>query len=224
MASKGPLLTLLGGGLLATGLLVASVAATAGERDGEVDPVAAGATPTAEPTPTAGLSPSPEAPEAEPEEPAEETEPVTNVGDVDGGGASVAIVLNGDEAIAYVCDGEIEEWLEGTASDGELSLSSDDGELTASYDEDGAAGDITALGESWSFTVDEVAPPEGLYRVADTILGGAEVDGGWIVLPDGRQVGVLTVDGESTSAPELDTETGEVTIDDGTVTAQRVGD
>jgi hypothetical protein len=220
MASKGPLLTLLGGGVVAAGLLVASVVATAQERDGEDGTqVVAGATPTAEPTPTAVLSPSPEpspTPEAEPD-------PITYVGDVDGGGASVALVLNGDEAIAYVCDGEIEAWLEGTARNGELVLEGDDAELHGSYDEDAAAGEVSALGASWTFTVDLAEQPEGLYRVADTILGGAEVEGGWIVLPGGRQVGVLTVDGDSDSAPELDTGTGEVTVDGGTVTAERVG-
>jgi hypothetical protein len=223
MARKGPLLTLVGGGVVAIGLLAASMVATAGERD-NVDPVAAGnngtaePTPSAEPTPTAGLSPSPEAPEPE-----EEPEPVTYVGDVDGGGASVAIVLTGEDAIAYVCDGEIEAWLEGTATGGELTLTGDDAELTASYDGDGAEGEVNALGTTYSFTVEQVDPPEGLYRVADTILGGAEVEGGWVVLPDGRQVGVVTVDGESATAPELDTETGEVTIDGSTVTADKVG-
>jgi hypothetical protein len=220
MARKGPLLTLLGGGVLAAGLLVASTVATAQEQD-NVEPVAAGGTPTAEPTPTAVLSPSPEpepAPEAEPD-------PITYVGRVDGDGASVAIVLNGDEAIAYVCDGEIEQWLEGLASNGELELTGDgESTLTATYDGDTATGEVTALGESYSFTVEQVDAPEGLYRVADTILGGAEVDGAWIVLQDGTQVGVLTVDGESASAPELDTATGEVSTDEGTVTAERVGD
>lgn len=219
MASKGPLLTLLGGGVLAGGLLIASVVANAQENgDEEGAQVIAGATPSAEPSPTAVLSPSPEASPV-----VEEPDPISYVGDVDGGGASVALVLNGDEAIAYVCDGEIEAWLEGTARNGELVLEGEDAELTGSFDDDSAEGEVVALGESFSFTVEQVDEPEGLYRVADTILGGAEVEGGWIVLPGGRQVGVLTVDGESASAPELDTGTGEVTIDGGTVTADRVG-
>lgn len=220
MASKGPLLTLLGGGMLAGMLLVASVVAAAQERD-DTDPEAAGAAPTTE-APEAGLSPSPE-PEPSPE-PAEEVVPVSYVGGVDGGGASVAIVLNGDDAIAYVCDGEIEAWLSGPVGEGELALAGDDAELTASYDDNGASGEITALGETWSFTTEQVDEPQGLYRVADTFLGGAEVDGGWIVLPDGRQIGVLTVDGATTTAPELDTATGEVAVPGGTVTAERVGD
>jgi hypothetical protein len=216
MARNGPLLTLLGGGVLAAGLTVASVAATAEQRDGG-EQVATGATPTAE-------APSPEpSPPPEPE-PTEEPEPITYVGDVDGGGASVAIVLNGEEAVAYVCDGVNEAWLEGVAGNGELTLSGTDAELVGSYDEDSAEGEVSAGGVSWTFTVEQVDAPEGLYRIADTILGGAEVEGGLIVLDDGtRQIGVAQVDGESAPAPELDVETGVVTVGEDPVTADRVG-
>jgi hypothetical protein len=214
MARKGPLLTLLGGGVLAGGLLVASVVA-AGEQGDGGQQVATGATPTAEATPTVEPSPSPE--------PEEEPEPVTYVGDVDGGGASVAIVITGEEAVAYVCDGVNEAWLNGPARDGELTLSGEDAELVGSFDEDSAEGETTAGGVSWTFTVEQVDSPEGLYRIADTILGGAEVVGGLIVLPDGRQIGVATVDGEAGPAPELDPETGVVTVGEDPVTADRVG-
>lgn len=218
MARKGPLLTLLGGGVLAGGLLIASVVAAAEQRDGGAQ-VATGATPTAEASPTAEPSPSPE-PEPEP---TEAPEPVTYVGDVDGGGASVAIVITGEEAVAYVCDGVNEAWLEGLARNGELTLSGEDAELVGSYDEDSAAGEATAGGVSWTFTVEQVDAPEGLYRIADTILGGAEVEGGLIVLEDGRQIGVASVDGEPAPAPELDPETGVVTVDEDPVTADRLG-
>jgi hypothetical protein len=72
----------------------------------------------------------------------------------------------------------------------------------------------------WGRTIlRQVNPPRGLYRVADTI-DGAEVTGGWIVLPSGRQVGLLTVDGRSRPAPGLDPVTGRVTIGGHTLTAQ----
>lgn len=216
MARKGPLLTLLGGGVLAGGLLVASMVAAA-EQPGAGERLAVGATPTVAATPTAEPSPSPQP------APAEEPEPVTYVGDVDGGGASVAIVITGEEAVAYVCDGVNEAWLNGLARNGELTLTGDDAELTGSFDEDSAEGEATAGGVSWTFTVEQVDPPEGLYRIADTILGGAEVEGGLIVLPDGRQIGVATLDGEAAPGPELDPETGEVTVGDAPVTADRVG-
>jgi serine/threonine-protein kinase len=217
MARRSPLLTLLGGAVLAGGLLVANAAVTGDDLGSEPggDLAEAGASPTAEPEPAATPSPEP-APE-----------PVTYVGAVDGGGASVAIVINGADATGYVCDGVTEAWLTGAVEAGpragELDLRGERGDLTARLDGDSATGQVTADGRSWSFTIEQVAPPEGLYRVADTILGGAEVDGGWIVLPDGTQIGVLTVDGEAQPAPRLDPETGRVTIDGRPVTADRVG-
>ena len=217
MTRKGPLLTLLGGGVLAAGLLVASINAASGQRDDAEQDLAGAGQETPSP---AAESPEPE----ESPEPAEDSEPVTYVGWVDGGGASVAIIIDGDEATAYVCDGvTVEVWLNGPAINGELVLTGDDGELIGSYDDTEATGRTVALGREWTFTVEEVAPPEGLYAFADTIVGGAEVDGGWIVLPDGTQIGVLTVDGESGPAPELDLATGQVEIEGTTVTVERRG-
>jgi serine/threonine-protein kinase len=209
------MLTLLGGAVLAGGLLVANILVTGDDPAG--DPVAAGGTPTTPAEPTATPTP-------EPAEVPEPTEPVTYVGYVDGGGASVALVLDGEDATGYVCDGEIEAWLTGPTGSGELALRGDGGELTAKFDESSATGEVTAGGQTWTFAIAQVDPPEGLYRVADTILGGAEVDGGWIVLPDGTQIGVLTLDGQSQPAPRLDPATGAVTIDGRPVTADRVGD
>lgn len=225
MAGKSPLLTLLAGAGLATGLLVANALVTAGGPD---DGQPAGGVPVADrasPTPT----PAPASPPALEQA---DAEPVTYVGNVDGGGASVAIVIRGDEAVGYVCDGVAEAWLRGVpepsggsagSGAGELELRGERGSLAARYDQDSATGEVTADGQTWTFTIPLVAPPEGLYRVADTVLGGAEVDGGWIVLPDGTQIGVLTVDGRSRPAPALDPETGQVSIDGTPVTADRVG-
>ncbi len=230
MARNGPLVTLAAGGVLAGGLLVANVINTADEPDAD-QAVAASEQADAEPTETTEPDPAPAETE-EPEQadaetaeaqPANNADPVTYVGWVDGGGTSVAIVINGDEATAYVCDGITEAWLTGTAGAGELSLTGDDGELTASYNENYATGEAVVNGQIQRFTIDYVAPPEGLYQVADTIVGGAEVDGGWIVLPDGRQIGVLTVGADSQPAPELDLETGQVTVADTTITVDRVG-
>jgi serine/threonine-protein kinase len=51
---------------------------------------------------------------------------------------------------------------------------------------------------------------------------GAKLDGGWIVLPGGRQVGLLTRDGKASAAPRIDPETGAVTIDGKRLTARPV--
>lgn len=232
MARNSPLVTLLAGGLLGAGLLVASMLATPDQPaadEAAADEVTEQAPEDESPTPETEPPPSPEP--DEPEDPPEpeptlppEPDPVTYVGYVDGGGASVAVVVTGDEAIAYVCDGvAVEAWVSGSAEDGRLALTNDDGDtLTGAYDDSELTGETEAGGLTWTFTVEQVDPPEGLYRFADTIVGGAEVVGGWIVLPDGTQVGVVRVDGDPRPAGELDVGTGRVTIDGVAVTAEPV--
>lgn len=222
MARKGPLLTLLGGGALAAALLVASINA-ASEESPDGDLVAGAGAP--EPAPTGGAlgTPSPE-PTESPAPPEAGDEPVTYVGYVDGGDASVAIIVTGDEATAYVCDGStVEAWLAGPARDGELALESENGELVGTFDAASATGETTVEEVSYTFTVDQVDAPEGLYQFASTVVGGAEVEGGWIILPDGTQVGVATVDGAPGPAPALDPVTGEVELAGRVVVAERVG-
>jgi hypothetical protein len=220
---SGPVITLLAGTGLAAALLVASmVAANSDGAEPAERPVAGDASPTPAPSPT-GPDASP-GPDGAAEEAAVEPPPVTYVGWVDSGGASVAIIVTGDEAIGYVCDGATAEaWLQGSADGDQLRLTGDGGELTASYDGDRATGETTVAGRTWSFTAEQVDQPEGLYRFADTVAGGAEVDGGWIVLPDGSQVGVVTVDGTPQPAPALDPATGAAIVDGTRVTAERQG-
>jgi hypothetical protein len=249
MARNGPLVTLLAGGALGVGLLLASTAATPEQPELGEEPVA-GVTdsptadpsePEAEPTdeqgdelgePEATDTPDEDVGEQEPADstepaqpPAEASEPVTYVGYVDSGEASVAVIVDGaGEAIAYVCDGVgSEAWLSGPATDGQVELSGERGSLSATYDGFVVEGQTTVDGNSWTFSIALVEPPDGLYRFADTISGGAEVVGGWIVLPDGDQVGLVTVDGETAPAEMLDVETGQVTIDGDIVTAERQG-
>ena len=247
MARNGPLVTLLAGGALGVGLLVASTAATPEQPELGEEPVA-GVTdsPTAEPEPAAEPTdeqgdelgepdatdtPDEDAGEQEPADstepdqpPAEVSEPVTYVGYVDSGEASVAVIVDGGEAIAYVCDGvSSEAWLSGPATDGQVELSGERGSLSATYDGFVVEGQTTVDGHTWTFSISQVEAPDGLYRFADTISGGAEVVGGWIVLPDGDQVGLVTIDGEAAPAEMLDVETGRVTIDGDIVTAERQG-
>lgn len=245
MARNSPLVTLVAGGALGVGLLVASMAATP-EQTGADDEPAAGATesPDAEPTEPEATEPDEDLDEPEPggspgtgedadepgqddspeptQPPDEQSEPVTYVGYVDSGAASVAVIVDGDEALAYVCDGNTREaWLSGAAADGQLELTGDRGSLTATYDGFVVEGETTVDGQTWTFSVAQVDPPDGLYRFADTVAGGAEVVGGWIVLPDGNQVGAVNVDGETQPAEQLNVDTGQVTIDGDVVTAER---
>ncbi len=242
MSRSSPLVTLLAGGALGVGLLLASMAATPEEPAAGDEPAAdITESPDAEPTedlePTEPTDAQEESPppdeavdDADPDEaeqtqpPAEESEPVTYVGYVDSGAATVAVIVDGDEAIAYVCDGVSREaWLSGAAADGQLELSGDQGSLSATYDGFVAEGETTVDGQTWTFSIAQVDPPEGLYRFADTIAGGADVVGGWIVLPNGDQVGLVNVDGESQPADQIDVETGRVTVEGEVVTAERQG-
>lgn len=222
MKRKGPIVTLLGGAALAAALLIANINATGGDDDAAL----AGDDQTAPPTtPATTPDASPEADPAGDQQAADDrVEPVTYVGWVDEGTASVAIVIDDDQATAYVCDGAaVEAWLTGPARNGELLLSGEDGELTGAYDLDRATGQTTVQGRDWTFTIEQVAAPDGLYRFAETVAGGAEVSGGWIVLPDGTQVGVLTVDGDTQPAPALAPATGRVEVAGQAVVADRLG-
>lgn len=223
---NGPLFTLLAGAVLGGGLLAASMIAASPSEPEAAAPAADATestpTPAAE-TPQPESSPTPATPQVDPTQ-ADEPEPVTYVGYVDGGGASVAVIVTGDDAIAYVCDGAaVEAWLEGSAANGDLDLSGANGSLTGSYDGASATGETTAGDQSWTFTIAEVAAPEGLYRFADTVAGGADVVAGWIVLPDGTQIGAVTSDGVTGPAPELDPASGTAILEGETVTAVRQG-
>jgi len=241
MARNGPLVTLLVGGALGVGLLLASMAATPEQPAGDDEP-AAGVTPSPPEDEPAAIEPEPtdepdagegqqDVAEPDPDDspepaqpPAEPSEPVTYVGYVDDGVASVAVIVDGDEAIAYVCDGASREaWLAGPATDGLLELSGERGSLSATHDGFVVEGETTVDGQSWTFSISLVEPPDGLYRFAGTIAGGAEVVGGWIVLPDGGQIGAVSVDGETQPADMLDVDSGRVTIDGDVVTAERQG-
>jgi serine/threonine-protein kinase len=227
MARNGPLYTLLSGGVLGVGLLVAAMVATPDETAADDQAPLAEATetqpaeapdPTPEPTPEPTTEPAPSPTETQ------AAESVTYVGYVDGGGASVAVIVTGDEAIAYLCDGSsAEAWLDGSADGGELDLTGERGSLTGDFDDLQASGQAAADDQTWTFTIEAVEPPEGLYRFADTIAGGAEVVGGWIVLPDGTQVGALNVDGQTQPAPALDVESGQATVSGTVVTPERLG-
>jgi hypothetical protein len=133
---------------------------------------------------------------------------------------AVAVAVLGDRAAAYVCDGRnIESWMRGTARDGELDLRAKNGDnLEAKLDGSTIEGTIELGDEKLDFTIDEAKRPAGLYRAR-----GSAYTIGWIVLPDGTQVGIETRDdGTSTAAPRLDPEQPDVEVNGQSVTAKPV--
>lgn len=213
MARSGPLLTLTAGGALAAVLLVASMNAADDGDAGETGLVAGQTPSTAPATPSQATEQPPESEQPEEPEEAEQPEPVPYVGWVDGDLATLAIIVTGRKATAYVCDGDtVEAWLRGEADRGDLRLTGAAGELVGRYDGTGATGEVSVGDLTVDFAIDLVEPPAGLYAAADTIAG-AEVEGSWVVLPDGTQVGFTYVDGEQVPAVEIDPDRGEVEIE-----------
>ncbi|MGW2560297.1 hypothetical protein ACWCXB_13825 [Streptomyces sp. NPDC001514] len=223
MKHPGPLITLLAG--LVLGLFMLSLNATTGE------PVpSARNRPSVSPSP----SPSPPAPATPPPSPTRTPPPAATAsaqprteyaGRTTDDTASVAISLRGDQAIAYVCDGRTREaWMRGPVEeDGDMHLTSSD--TNAKLDGILSGGKVTGtvdVGDrNWSFTATKAVKPSGLYR-ATAEVRGAELKGGWIILQDGRQVGIITRDGKPAAAPPIDPKTGAVTVDGTQLTARPV--
>ncbi len=194
---RTPVLTLLAGLAVAAVLLVMSTIASRPAGDDKVD--AAGQTPvvTQAASPTASPSPTPA--------PAPAKVNATWAGTVDGGAATIAIAVKDGVAIAYLCDGKkTEAWLQGTAEAGKLTLTGQNGAtLTGTFGGGKATGKVVASGKTWTFTAPTAQPPGGLYRAAQ-FVSSAKVVCGWIVLPDGTQVGICNTDGKQPEpAPRL---------------------
>ncbi|TDO44836.1 hypothetical protein EV651_13120 [Kribbella sp. VKM Ac-2571] len=132
--------------------------------------------------------------------------------------ATVAIAVKNGRAVAYVCDGRrLEAWLTGTFRDNQVAVRSRTGErLIAAVAAKSATGFLTLRGRTLRFAINVAGPPAGLYRSASksrTI--------GWIVLPDGSQVGVDN-DGTPAPAPRLDPARGVASVGGVRVTAQSI--
>ena len=126
------------------------------------------------------------------------------------GSAAIAIAVLGNRSAAYLCDGRsVEAWLRGTVDEDEIKLRSSRGSrLEAELDGDQLRGKIkVGGGAELGFRIDEAKKPAGLYRAKKS---GTTI--GWIVLPDGSQVGIETTGERSTAAPKLDPEQPQVQV------------
>ncbi|MBE8521006.1 hypothetical protein ILP97_26560 [Amycolatopsis sp. H6(2020)] len=218
MKHPGPLFTLLAGALLAGGISVANLATGTGAPTVAGSASAVGAASTTPPAP-------PPATPAPPSEPPKPDAPARAdyAGKVTGGGASIAVSARDGHAIAYVCDGKkLEAWLQGVTVGGKLDLKgAPDASLTGSFDATSATGTVTAAGKTYSFTVPTAKKPAGLYRATPKVKGKA-AKVGWIVQPDGSQVGILTTEEGPATAPPLDPAAATATVDGAPVTAEAI--
>ncbi|WP_327322692.1 hypothetical protein OG735_09510 [Streptomyces sp. NBC_01210] len=210
MKPSGPLFTLLAGLLL--GIFMLSLNATTGTKvkssyDGATatpTPTAPASTPATSTTPPAAPSPTPT--------PAPDSAYAGRTADDT---AAVSVSVRDGKAIGYFCDGKSQEsWLKGDVEDdGSMRLTGGNG---ARLDGVLRAGKIDGTVEirdrTWQFSAAKAVRPSGLYR-ATAEVRGAKIDGGWIVLPDGRQVGILNRDGKPAAAPRIDPGAGTVVVD-----------
>ncbi len=133
---------------------------------------------------------------------------------------AIAVAVKGDDASAYLCDGaNVESWLKGSAVNGVVDLTSKDGATTLKAGLDGAAltGTVTVAGQPQNFSITVAPPPAGLYRGEN-----GETTVGWIILPDGTQVGIARTGAAAGPAPALDPARGTATVGGAGVRAEKV--
>jgi len=141
-------------------------------------------------------------------------------GDATGSDLAIAVAVKGKQASAYLCDGDsVEDWLKGSTEGGKLELTSKQGEssLTGELKGKRLTGTVKFRGNSLPFSIGVAPPPAGLYRGEN---GKTTI--GWIILPNGKQVGISNANGEEAPAPMLDPGQGFVTVGGMRVDAQKV--
>ncbi|HEY6313571.1 MAG TPA: hypothetical protein VIY52_22590 [Streptosporangiaceae bacterium] len=156
------------------------------------------------------------------------------VAQVNGGGAAVAISVDEGQAVAYICNGHgVAAWYRGTAAAGKLNLTGKNGaRLGVQYRTGRAAGSIMADGTKYTFSAPlvrsarSVRRPPGLYE-ATAMVDGVKIKAGWVVLPNGSQVGSVEYDPSSAvpptaQAPALNLTTGTAQYDGVTLVASLI--
>ena len=128
------------------------------------------------------------------------------VGTLSGGAAMIAVISDGYEATAYVCDSnKVGAWFRGPALGGVLSLRNSTGaSLTATLRNNGVAGTFTAPGGAVTAFTAASASGHVLYR-AEARSGKDALLGGWILGAHGEQRGLLSVNNTPVAAPVLTT-------------------
>jgi serine/threonine-protein kinase len=120
-------------------------------------------------------------------------------------------VLDG-RARAFVCDQNDEAWFEGTvAKDGIVTLTAAGGKQRVGF-----FNTLQGMGAFWiggrlrTFQAAPVDKSAGLYRAQSA---NGQLVGGWVVLPNGDQVGAVTRNGVNQPAPRITPGEKTVTVD-----------
>ena len=211
-SNLGPVVTLVAAAMVGSGLVTADVLTDPARTRAET-PVAAVATaaPAAATTSTAAATTSAAttsaapttAPTAVPTAPAYAPaylSPAVYVGRDATRRTSVALAVRDGKVAAYVCDGKsVESWLTGTATGTTATLTAGGDRLVAEVAGGGLHITGTVRGRPVDVTAAPASAPAGLYRLDAT--NGTTV--GWIVQPDGTQVGLRSRSGVVAPAPVL---------------------
>jgi len=137
----------------------------------------------------------------------------------DHGHITLEITVEGNQAVAYACDGNtVEVWLKGSAEDGAVQLANKantsrlDGELHGGE----VTGTLLLKQAPLQFTAAAAAPPAGLCVYLDE-----GVRNSWIIDASGGVTGVQRkADGSTAPAPPLSTD-GTAVVNGKTITAIR---
>jgi hypothetical protein len=211
MKHRSPLVTLAAVALaFAIMFIVNIVSGPPGSGSTGASPPAAPATGSSSLQPTETAAATPNATASETAEDSTFPEQVVYAGRAEDSQGAIAVAVLGSQAAAYFCDGRnVEVWFRGTVEGGNISLKSKSGAtLDAELDGNEIKGTAQVENDTVEFEIDEAKRPAGLYRAR-----GSKTTIGWIVLPDGSQVGVQTTGSDSSAAPRLDPEDPQVTVD-----------
>ena len=177
MKRNTPLITLLTGAALGVVLLVASMLQTPTKAPAGYSSTAApsSASPaTSAPASSPAPAPTSASPTATPY--AAAPAKATYASKVNGGGATIAIVVYNGQVIAYICNGStIDAWFSGPmSSDGKVTLTGkNQATLAASYGVGEMTGDVTAHGTNFNFSANTTSKSSGagLYRATAKVGG-----------------------------------------------------
>jgi hypothetical protein len=123
------------------------------------------------------------------------------------GGVAIAAALDSRRVLSYACDGRrLGSWFKGRVGrHSRLSLRAGSQRLTLTGRRASAARDtVVARFRGRTVVLRRARSRQGLYR-SENVVGGSKRLGGWIVLPGGRQVGVVAAGTRLAPAPQLST-------------------
>jgi serine/threonine protein kinase len=191
------------GAVLAVLALIATTWAVAGRGGTDQDRAVPAA---ADPTPAATAPAAPPSAAAASVRPGPTLTEAVFTGRSSGNELTVAVGVKDGRAAGYLCDGKAAEaWLEGELVGDQLTLHGRDAntQVTATVDQRSLLGNLVVGGTVRPFSAQIATGPAGLFQSRRTVEG-ITTRIGWIVLPDGTQVGVRNQDAQRSPAPPFD--------------------